>query len=375
MPYPFLTMHLSPFWNKLFIAQSVPLFIVMIALASCSSPNTQEKAVDEQGAGLISHATKLQINKESLTITEPWPGAAKPKSYPLHEAPKRVIVTSTTHIPYLEMLGVTDRLVGFPNTKFISSPTIQKRVSQGKVRDIGPDGDFNLEVILSLQPDLIVVYDMGAESNKLDKFKELGIPFIYNADFLETSALGRAEWIKFFGALFDKQLLADSIFSAIAKRYDSLSSLVRTEATEFPTILSGIMYGDTWFMPGGQNWAAGFFKDAGGNYLWADNPESGWLEASFESVLSKAEHCDYWIGTSTLNSREALISQDERYTLFQAYRQDRVFNYSKRISPDGGYDFFESAYARPDLVLGDLVHILHPELLPEHDLYYFESLK
>lgn len=323
--------------------------------------------------GQVDYANKFELHGDQVTVTEPWPGATRSIAYPLQEAPKRVVVTSTTHLPYLEMLGVEDRLVGFPSTQYISSPKIRKLVEEGEITNLGPDGNINLELLISLEPDAVFAFDMGSESASLDKIAESGIPVIYNADYLETSALGRAEWIKFFGAFFDQENRADSIFSVIANRYDSLKSLKKNAAAR-PTIFSGVLYGDVWFLPGGKNWAAEFYQDAGGHYLWANDSTSGWLEISFESVYDKAHHADFWIGTSTFNTRKELIGQDARYAEFRAYQDDQIYNYNKRISPSGGYDFFESGYARPDIVLADLIRMLHPELLPGYETYYFQKL-
>lgn len=341
---------------------------------SCQQNNSSQ--LDDSNytfSNTLEYASKFQFNKNGLIVSEPWPGAVKPQIYSLQDSLKRVVVTSTTHLPYLELLGVENRLVGFPNTNYISSEKIRKLVDQGKVKDLGPDGNLNLEVLISLNPDAVIAFDMGSESASLDKIAEAGIPVIYNADYLESSALGRAEWIKFFGALFHLENKADSIFNSIAINYDSLTALTQNVSNR-PTILSGVLYGDVWFLPGGQNWASGFFKDAGGHYLWEQDSTGGWLELSFESVYDQARMADYWIGTSTFNSRESLKGQDERYTDFKAFQSGNLYNYSKRLNEFGGYDFFESGYARPDLVLADIIKILHPELLPEYETYYYEKL-
>lgn len=352
--------------NNIFI-----LLSLFHMLFSCSSPSRNAK--QHTALQQLEYANKFEILKDGLKVIEPWPGAVKPKTYWIKEVPKRIVVTSTTHLPYLELLGLADNLVGFPNTQYISSPTFRKRVEEGKITDLGPDGNINLELLIALQPDVVIAFDMGNESTTLDKIEEAGIPVVYNADYLETSALGRAEWIKFFGKYFQKEQVADSVFSKIKSRYDSLKQLV-SQVSERPTVFSGVLYGDTWFLPGGQNWAAGFYKDAGGTYLWADNSSTGWLEVSFESVFDKASQADFWIGTSTFNTRDELAGQDSRYEEFTAFPQHKIYSYNKRISETGGYDFFESGYARPDIVLADLIRIIHPELLVDYETYYFQKL-
>ncbi|MFK7952935.1 MAG: ABC transporter substrate-binding protein, partial [Ekhidna sp.] len=227
---------------------------------------------------------------------------------------------------------------------------------------------------LSLDPDAVIAFDMGGESTTLYKIEESNIPVLYNSDFLEQTPLGRAEWIKFFGALLNKRREADSIFLAIEKEYLRLLEIGKN-VTNRPTILDGVVYGDTWFLPGGRNWASTFFKDAGGEYLWESDTTSGWLELSFESVYEKANDAHFWIGTSTINTKKELLGQDIRYESFSPFSNDKVYNYNKRIGPNGGYDFFESGYSRPDLILSDLIKILHPELLPEYETYYFKQLE
>lgn len=309
-----------------------------------------------------------------LIIAEPYPDATEPKEYPLGSVPKKIVCTSTSHLPYLELLGVEEAVVGFPNLNYISSATFIERAEKGLITDLGPDGSINMELLIGLAPDAVIAYDMGGESQSLDKIEEAGIPVFYNSDFLEQSPLGRAEWIKFFGALMNKREAADSIFNAIEAEYLRVQTVAKSRQ-HTPSILSGVVYGDSWFLPGGNNWAANFFESAGGKYLWASDTVSGWMELSFEAVYAQAHNADYWIGTSTFNSMSQLEGQDERYTSFRAFAEDRVYNYNKRIGPNGGYDFFESGYSRPDLVLSDLIKILHPELLPEYETTYFQKLQ
>lgn len=355
-------------------ATCVGLFLAGILLiCGCSKPSDKDVSQTDTHSS-VRFATRFDYNQTELIIKEPWPGAKNPQVIKLGKAPERIVVTSTTHLPYLELLGVSHTLVGFPNTNYIYSPSIRELVASGLITDLGPDGNINLEVLLSLNPDLVIAFDMGKESSTLDKISEAGIPVIYNADYLETSILGRAEWIKAFGKIYRKEKEADSIFQSISNNYHVWSAKTKI-LTQRPTVFSGIMYGDAWFLPGGSNWSAQLLEDAGGAYLWNDDSSNGWLELSFEAVYQKAQKADLWIGTATIQNLDQLIGQDERYKGFEAFRQKNIYNYSKRISPGGGYDFFESGYARPDLVLSDLITILHPELLPDQELYYYERLQ
>ncbi|MCP4461079.1 MAG: ABC transporter substrate-binding protein [Cytophagales bacterium] len=342
-------------------------------LLGCSQP---AKDIERQLS--LSHAVGFHFEEKSdgryLVIDEPWPNAKTTKEYKLEKPFKKIVCTSTSHLPFFEMLGKEETVIGFPNVNYISSEVFRERAAEGLIADLGSDASINLELLLSLQPDAVIAFDSGGGSGNLDKITEAGIPVIYNSDFLETSPLGRAEWIKFFGALLDEEKRADSIFSVIEKEYTRLAELGKGTNNK-PTVLNGVVYGDTWFMPGGRNWASVFYENAGGKYLWADDTTTSWLELSFESVFDKGRQAEFWIGTSSFNSKGEMLAAEGRYEDFEPFTENRVYNYSKKRTSAGAYDFFESAYARPDLVLADLIKILHPELLPEYETVYFEKLK
>ena len=354
---------------KLFLASVILLF-------SCERKSSTSVPIKESGK--VQYASTFHFetfdNDEYMVIDEPWPNATEKKKYLQGKPLTRVVCTSTSHLPYFELLGMEDVVVGFPNVDYISSEKFRQKVDSGTLMEVGSGNSLNMEVLIGLNPDAVIAFDIGTESNTLDKVSEAGIPVFYNADFLEESPLGRAEYIKFFGALLGLNEKADSIFSKIETDYNKLKELTN-DVKERPTILSGVVYGDAWFAPGGQNWAATFFKNAGGEYLWKSDSTSGWLELSFESVYSRASEADFWIGVSTLNSKSELNGLDSRYASFAPFKNNRVFNYNKKVGPGGGIDFFESGYARPDLVLADLITILQSHLLTDHETIYFKQLK
>ena len=349
-----------------------PVFLALL-LTFCD----QQKIVEENESSL-SHAIGFHFEKRPtgrfLVTDQPWPNAKTTKEFRLEKPLEKVVCTSTSHLPFFEMLDKEETLIGFPNVSYISSDVFRDRAEKGLITDLGPDGGINMELLLSLQPDAVIAFDAGGESGNLDKIIESGIPVVYNSDFLETSPLGRAEWIKFFGALLGEGQKADSIFLSIEKEYNRLVALAE-KVEKKPNILNGVVYGDTWFMPGGGNWASIFYENAGGHYLWAEDTTTSWLELSFESVFDKGRKADFWIGTASFNSKSEMLTADGRYGDFEPFVKNNVYNYSKKRSSTGAYDFFESAYARPDLVLADLMKIIHPELLPDYETVYFEQLK
>ena len=326
-----------------------------------------------------------------VEVKYPYPGAAAGYNYllvpngdsiPLHSKETTVIrvplenlvCTSTTHIPLLDYIGATDKLIGFPTTDYISSEKTRKRIDNGKVKDLGIDKGMNLELLFSLQPSAVMGYTMNSDLGQLKKIKELGIPVIINAEYLEKHPLGRAEWIKFMALFFNKEKEADSVFQAIESNYLKTQELVSAVASR-PTVLSGIVYGNTWFLPGGQNYAARILSDAGCNYLWSDNYSNDFLELSFESVYQKAKEANIWIGVGTYASLQEMEAAEPRYKKLKPFKDSTIYSYNARQGAKGGSEFLELGYLRPDIILMDLVKIAHPDLLPGYTLYFHKRLK
>jgi len=330
-------------------------------------------------------------NGKLLEVIRPYPGATTGYKYlliehgnkvPSHDAKTRVIFvpvtrmvcTSTTHIPLLDYLNESEALVGFPTTDYISSEKTRLLIDQGRVMDLGIDKGMDIERIAVLKPEVTMAYTLSGDFGQFKKIEELGVPVIINADYLEEHPLGRAEWIKFMAAFFNKEEMADSVFKAIESAYNDIKAST-TNALYKPTVLSGIVYGDTWFLPGGKNFAAQLIADAGGEYLWADDPSNGFLELSFESVYEKAHGADFWIGVASFKGLKEIEAADKRYTRFKPFQTGQVYTYDTRKGTKGGSAFLELGYLRPDIILQDLVKIIHPDLLPEHSLYFHGKLQ
>lgn len=285
-----------------------------------------------------------------------------------------IVCTSTTHIPHLDYLGESDKLVGFPSLEYISSPATRKRIDEGKVEELGMEKGINLERVAALNPSLVMAFTMTKDLGQLKKVQELGIPVVVNAEFIEEHPLGRAEWIKFTALFFGKEKKADSIFNAIESEYLKIKALA-DGFSEKPKVMTGIPYGGIWYLPGGKNYAAQFFNDAGCQYLWADNPSAGFLELSLEAVYEKASNADYWIGVASFQEYDKLKSTDARFADFAPFKNKKIYHYNGRIGATGGNEYFELAYLRPDLLLKDLIQITHPNAYPNPELYFYRPIK
>ena len=285
---------------------------------------------------------------------------------------QNIIVTSTTHIPALELLGEEDKLIGFPSCNYISSPKTRALIKQGEIKELNNNQALNVERILALQPDVLVAFGVNGLSKPLQTVAKMHIPVLVNGDWMEETALGKAEWIKFFGALFNKEKQADSIFKKIVNSYNK-AKLIAQKASAKPSVLTGALQGDKWVLSGGKSWVAQFLKDANSNYIWSNNKSKGSIKLSYETVLNKAVNADFWIAPGFYDSKTTL-GENKHYRQFEAFKQDKVFSFTTKKGETGGLLYFELAPQRPDLVLQDLIHILHPELLPDYQTHFFEKL-
>ena len=346
----------------------------------------------------IAYAEGFKVTKNSnfsvLEISNPWPDSEQTFKYVIInkiEAAKttfmrdeydgiivipveKIVVTSTTHIPALELLNVENTLVGFPGSDYISSEKTRQRIDKGLVRELGKNEGINTEVLLELNPDVVVGFGIDGKSKSLNTIKKANIPVIYNGDWIEKSPLAKAEWIKFFGLLFEKEQQADSIFNHIEKNYLEAKKLA-SKATNKPTVLSGAMHKDVWYLPNGESPEAQFLKDANTNYLWSDTSGKGSLSLSFETVFEKAKNADLWLSPSYYTSMEALEKANSHYTKFDAFKNKNIFSFSATTGETGGVLYYEIGVARPDLVLKDIIKICHPELLEDYETFFFKPLE
>ena len=373
--------------------------LILFAVFACNPAQKKESIENHSkaesfGPVKVEYAVGFDVRySEGYKIIElpnPWQGSRSPLTYVLRnaETPKidsisdlgneiiipleSIICNSTSHLSLLEVLGLETKLKGFAQTKYVYSPKINQLIDSGEVVEVGIEAQMNVEQILDISPDAVMAFSTGQENKQLNKLNELGLDVIMNADYMESTLLGRAEWLKFVALFFDKEVEANLYFDGLANRYDALINIVKME--KYPRVFSGTVYGSTWFMPAGQNYNAILIKDAGGKYLWSDDNGTGWLNIDFEAVYEKASEAEYWIGASDFKSLEVLKSVDSRYADFNAFKLNQVYTYTNKINSKGANDYFESGNVNPDKILADHIKILHPELLPNYDLYYYKQL-
>ncbi len=220
-----------------------------------------------------------------------------------------------------------------------------------------------------------MVYGIGSESaGYIGKLKELGMKVMYNADYLETDPLGKAEWIKLFGALYCKESLADSIFGSIEQKYNQLKDFIRANTTTRPKVLLGLPFKDTWYISPGNSYISNLIRDAGGDYLWENTESMFSMPVAPETVYTKALTADFWLNIGNAKTRDDIVSIDSRLSGLACYKKGNLFNNTKRINANGGNDYWEGGTVNPDIILTDVASILHPALFPGRELFYYRKL-
>ncbi|WP_108422969.1 ABC transporter substrate-binding protein [Flagellimonas amoyensis] len=374
---------------------SIFAFLMLIGCGEKKVPLTETPLKKDQN---IRHAKGFTVHSENkvtiIEVTAPWPGAQQSFTYALVPKEKlavmtfprdtydaivgtpveKMVITSTTHIPSLEALDELNVVVGFPNTDFISSPKARELVENGQIKELGMNESINTEIALAMKPEVVMGFGINDTNKAYETLLNAGISVVYNGDWVEQTPLGKAEWIKFFAPFFQKEQQADRIFNDIETSYQQAKQLAQ-KATEKPTVLTGGLYKDVWYVAGGQSWMAQFLNDANADYLWADTEETGSIGLSLESVLEKAQQADFWLNPSSQTSYEELESVNVHHKQFKAFTQKKIYSNAIEKGAKGGLVFYELAPQRPDLVLKDLITILHPGLLPDHELRFIKPLQ
>ncbi len=305
-------------------------------------------------------------------------GVAQPEGYEdfqiIHTPVNSVITLSTLYIGFLEKINSLDKIIAVDEFKYINSSTVWQKIKEGKISEVGPTTNVNIEKVLDLNPDLLFTYGNG--NPKLDghlKLMQTGIKVASSTSHFENTPLARAEWIKFVAVFFDKEKEANEVFNKLVKDYNKLVNLTR-EVKDKPTVFTQAMYGGIWFTPGGKSYIATQLKDAGADYMWKDDSTTGSLHLTYEQVYEKAYDADIWIHVHLWNKISDALESDSRNSKFKAYKTKNIYNYNALLNEFGGNEYFETGVINADVVLADLIKIFHPDLLPGHKLKYYKKL-
>lgn len=372
--------------------------IVSIFIYSCNS-NTG-KLVDKKPPPvnpIVSRAERFRLEKKDehtiLTIINPWQGATNvneiyhlvrrgsdlpegmDSSSVIFVPLKKIICMSTSHLAMISALGEENSISGVSGKGFIFTNSLNRKIEKGLIADVGYEANLNKELIIEISPDLIMMYGIGSESaGYVGKIKELGTKVLFNADYLENDPLGKAEWIKLFGALYCKENQADSIYNSEVDTYEKLKFYVTHNISGKPKVLLGLPFKDTWFISPGNSFISRLISDAGGTYLWQDTESSVSMPIGIENVYLRALSADYWLNIGTVTSKAEILMIDQRLEDIPCFKKGKLYNNNNRITAYGGNDYWESGTVYPHLILKDIASILHPELFSDSLLFFYRKI-
>lgn len=365
------------------------LSVLLIVLSGCKKTAGGKDAPTEPVR--IAYATGFSINHYAdytqVTVKSPWDSSRVLHNYILIDRDKpvpgnhpegtvvkvpvqRVACLYCIHVGMLEQLGKLDLINAVAEPEFINIPTIQEGVRNNKIRSLGMASSVDVEQLIEAAPEL--VFAAPFEGMGYGNMGKSGIAIAEDASYMERTPLGRAEWIKFIAAFMGEEEKGNQLFESIEKKYNALKEL--TKNASHPTVFAEKRYGQVWYVPGGQSYMGRLFADAGLDYLWKETSETGSLSLSPESVFEKAENCDFWVikdaDRDHNKTYQTFAAENNSYNHFKAWKQRKIIYTNTTYS---GY--YERGILQPDVLLADLIRLVHPELLPTYQPVYFQMME
>ncbi|MBP5210580.1 MAG: ABC transporter substrate-binding protein [Bacteroidales bacterium] len=368
-------------------------YICLCTAFFCSSPRGQKGALFSEKSACrdtLSYATGFTVDRFDdytyVTLKDPWNEGKIlhryiliPKDAPLPERlPEgtlvrtpidRVVVYTSVHASILEELGEESRIIGVCEPQYLTSQRIISLVEDGTIANVGEAVSPNIEKIVDIGTEVLLASPF--ENIGYGAAEKLGLPIIEGADYMEITALSRAEWIKFYGLLVCKEALADSLFASTVRNYEELKAIAASSSTR-PTVITERKYGVSWSIPGGKSYMASLFKDAGAKYVFDDNDKKGATSVSFETALERGRNADYWVmkyASDKPFTYADLRSEYLPYEYFDSFINRKIYTCNTIRTP-----YYDEIMLYPEYLLADMIHIFHPELqLPERykQRYYF----
>ena len=363
----------------------IPIIFILIACSPTSKHNSSHSSNDDFTPVHMLHANGITIDHNSsndsrISIINPWKKDANLCSFTLSDSDesipsntitrplKRVIVYSTVHANIIKELGHLSAVKGVCDPQYFTIPEIIEGVNNGSIVNVGSSASPNIERIIALSPDAVIVSPY--QDSQFKDIEKLGITVVQCADYMETSPLGRAEWIKLFGELFGEQEKADNIYNNVLTEYNQLKQLA-AQLQHKTKVLSENIINGTWYVPGGDSYMAQLFADAGGAYAWSDVHTTGSIPLDMAQVLEKSHDADVWLIKSLESSFSytKLKVQNALNSEFKAFKQKNIyFCDTERTTLYQDFPF------HPELLLKEYIAIFNPQLLPDYNTQYYKPL-
>lgn len=375
------------------------LIVCMYTLSGCRQRGCEVGVANDFSVSEYSpeYASGFEIfgaeGKESviITVSNPWQGSDSLTTTRLfisrkgEKAPegfdgsilegdaKRIVAMSSTNIAMLDVIGQVSHVVGVSGMDYVSNPYVRSHHGDSIV-DVGYDGNINYEILLSVDPDIVLLYGVNGASSMEHKLKELNIPYIYIGDYLEESPLGKAEWMVALAEITGNRSIGEKIFSELPLRYNELIKRLSGAKGPTPKVMFNTPYADSWFMPSNSSYVVRLIEDAGAEYVYHKNTGNASVPIDLEEAYMLASEADFWLHTGMANSIDDLKRICPKFGDVGCVTKEHIYNNTLRSTPHGGNDYYESAVVHPDLVLRDLIKIFHPELVNEEFVYYKKLL-
>ena len=386
--------------NKMY---RVVIYLIALLFAGCSQSENLDLSIFTQTLYEPTHAQGFSIKGDNdgkatlITIKDPWQGASEveqqllidpeglfkrslPKGVQRIASPaQRIVCMSSSYVAMLSAIGCPEKIVGVSGIDFISDSYITQ--NRHKIGDVGYDNNFNYELLLSLDPDIVLLFGISAASTMEVKLQELGIPYLYIGDYVEQSPLGKTEWMVTMGEIVGRRDVAIEQFNAICNRYNQLADKIKsaTAGKARPQVMLNTPYREVWFVPTPQSYMVRLISDAAGKVFTTEGANNESQPIDLEQAYTWASQADVWLNVGGCNTLDELRGQNPKFTGVKAIIQGRTFNNNARQTTMGGSDFWESGVVNPDRVLNDLAIILHPEIdfseQGSNDLYYYKPLR
>lgn len=384
-----LNLYKYPFISVSFLSF---LFICFAMWGVSCSDKSDDSSTCQEILYTPKYSKGFEINQSNdslsrlITVYNPWQGADNVAASLLIESDnsdkknlkaayiknkaERIVCMSSTHIAMLDALGAIDKVVAVSGKQYISNPYIHSH----SIPDIGYEGNIDYETLLSVKPDLVLLFSVNGVSGMENKLREFGIPFLYVGDYVEEDPLGKAEWIIPIAEVVGVREKGIKKFKDIEQKYNNLKELVAQSEMERPSVMVNAPFADSWFMPSSQSYVAKMIEDAGGDYIYEKNTGNSSMPIDMEEALTLVSNANFWINIGDMKSKDEIISTFPKFANAKCIETGNLFNNNLRSSSGGGNDCYESGVMNPDLILRDLVKIFHPSLV-EEDFTYYQQLK
>ena len=375
--------------SRYFLVACLALALLLVSVLVVSGPSESVGGVDGDEVAMR-HSSLLRIvERDGCSVVEvrnPWGGgllkryllvpaeselpAGMPDGVVVRTPVERALVFSGVHVALFEELGVADRVAAVCDARYIYSDATANRLSRGEVVDCGSSLDINMEQVAMASPD--VAFVLPYENGGYGKLENAALPLIECADYMEVSPLACAEWVRFYGRLLGKAVVADSIFNAVCDEYEALRGLTAGCGTR-PKLMCELKSSSAWYVPGCGSTMGRMYADAGADYLFSHIEGNGSVPLAFETVLDKAAEADVWLikyNSEVDKTYSSLLAEFEGYSHFRPFKENNIYACNTRNKR-----LFEDRSFHPERMLRELVALFHPELLPGYEMKYYERMR